>query len=598
MSHGILEYEFIWYHILEKGGMPMRSYINTVQWFPRPTSVKELQLLLGDITVSNLDHETHDQYILVIQAEEDQSPKSSVLTSLTINIQDSNEYPPVFTQSNYEATISEASVVNSTVLLVLAEDSDPSHTVSYKPDGSADSMIFFLDSATGLITLLGSVDRDTDNMYTFEVIAVDDDPTPKSATATVTIYISDENDNSPTFTDAKQETHADEQILIIPHVIYDVAMNNMIMDDDEGVNSELKYSFQTGDSAFSIDPDTGFISVVAVLDFNTQSVYKLTIIATDQAVLASERRTGSFVLTVIVDDINDNSPVLASIGPQTIEENLPAGSIVFTVSATDLDQGLPTPLSLSIMDQTVPFSINTVGTPTNTFISAQISTNRMFDFENISEKSFSLTIQVSDGINTQYEIVIVTTEDTNDNSPVFSSSTGYTFSVNETETGKIIGFVAASDVDTSIFGPVTYVKTGDNEDYFQLDSTTGEISIQIALDAESLSVYRFSIVAFDSGLPPLSEIALVSINVLDFNDNSPIFLISHVEVSIDENTATPIIFTFVAKDMDRDAPNNIVKYFIVDSFPVISVLSDFFVIDEMTGIIQTGEFLFYIASFS
>ena len=88
---------------------------------------------------------------------------------------------------------------------------------------------------------------------------------------------------------------------------------------------------------------------MAVLDYNLKYQYELTIIATDQALIASERRTGSFVFTIIVNDINDNSPVLESIGTQTIEENLPAGSIVFTIIATDLDDGLATPLSFSTL---------------------------------------------------------------------------------------------------------------------------------------------------------------------------------------------------------------------------------------------------------
>ena len=111
----------------------------------------------------------------------------------------------------------------------------------------------------------------------------------------------------------------------------------------------MKYSLQTGVSAFSLDPDSGLLSVVAVLDFSIQSVYKLTVVATDQAVLATERRTGSFVLTINVNDVNDNAPVLAPIGPQTLKEGLPSGNIVFTVSATDTDDGLSTPLSFSIL---------------------------------------------------------------------------------------------------------------------------------------------------------------------------------------------------------------------------------------------------------
>ena len=83
--------------------------------------------------------------------------------------------------------------------------------------------------------------------------------------------------------------------------------------------------------------------------------------------------------------------------------------------------------------------INYIGTRTSTFISADVSTTRALDFETLSDKSFSLTIQVSDVTNVASEIVVVTTEDVNDNSPIFSQPAGYAFNVNEVETGTIIG---------------------------------------------------------------------------------------------------------------------------------------------------------------
>ena len=106
---------------------------------------------------------------------------------------------------------------------------------------------------------------------------------------------------------------------------------------------------QTGDSVFSIDADTGFVSVLAILDYDVQSRYILTIIATDQAILASDRRTGSFILNINIIDVNDNSPVLLFINSHTVEENLQAGSTIFTVTATDSDTALTVPLVLTIL---------------------------------------------------------------------------------------------------------------------------------------------------------------------------------------------------------------------------------------------------------
>ena len=88
----------------------------------------------------------------------------------------------------------------------------------------------------------------------------------------------------------------------------------------------------------------------------------------------------------------------------------------------------------------------------------------------------------------------------------------------------------------------------------------------------------------------MSNIVLVTVTVNDINDNVPIFLISYVEVSIDENTPVTNIFTFQSIDNDISSPNNVVKYFIVDSFPIVSNLNSLFVIGEDSGILQTGEF--------
>ena len=86
----------------------------------------------------------------------------------------------------------------------------------------------------------------------------------------------------------------------------------------------------------------------------------------------------------------------------------------------------------------MPFTVNDIGNSTSSFISAHISTTRAFDFETTSDKSFTLIIQVTDGTSVASETVVVSTEDVNDNSPIFSPA-GYTFNVNEVETGTIIG---------------------------------------------------------------------------------------------------------------------------------------------------------------
>ena len=111
--------------------------------------------------------------------------------------------------------------------------------MTYILDGTADSLTFSINSVNGLLVLFASLDRETQVIYTFDVIAADDDPSPLSATAQIVITVYDENDNSPIFTDSKQDTNVYEKITTLPHILYDVASQNIVTDADVGLNNEV-----------------------------------------------------------------------------------------------------------------------------------------------------------------------------------------------------------------------------------------------------------------------------------------------------------------------------------------------------------------------
>lgn len=52
---------------------------------------------------------------------------------------------------------------------------------------------------------------------------------------------------------------------------------------------------------------------------------------------------------------------------------------------------------------------------------------------------------------------------------------------------------------------------------------TGRISVARELDYEDKKSYLLTVTATDMGVPPLSNQVLVSITVLDCNDNAPVF---------------------------------------------------------------------------
>lgn len=62
----------------------------------------------------------------------------------------------------------------------------------------------------------------------------------------------------------------------------------------------------------------------------------LTILAPDSG---SPSLTGTATVTVIVDDVNDNYPIIVGTYALTIAESVAVGTVVTTINTTDADKG-------------------------------------------------------------------------------------------------------------------------------------------------------------------------------------------------------------------------------------------------------------------
>lgn len=79
-------------------------------------------------------------------------------------------------------------------------------------------------------------------------------------------------------------------------------------------------------------------------------------------------------------------------------------------------------------------------------------------------------------------------------------------------------------MDSEENGRVTYsIIKGDNQGQFEIDPSTGYVSVGNILDREAISSYVLEILAKDNGLPVLSRQVLVNIEISDANDNPPLF---------------------------------------------------------------------------
>ncbi|XP_026114734.1 protocadherin alpha-8-like isoform X2 [Carassius auratus] len=161
--------------------------------------------------------------------------------------------------------------------------------------------------------------------------------------------------------------------------------------------------------------------------------------------------------------------------------------------------------------------------------------------------------------------VIVNVNDVNDNSPVFPVETQILNISESVQPGATFSLINAVDEDVGTFSIKSY-KLSSNE-HFSLEVNQGgehgmaaELILRKALDREKEPVIRLILTSFDGGKPPRSGTLQIIVNVLDINDNAPVFSSSLYKVHVTENTpkGTKII-KLNATDMD-EGPNGEVTY--------------------------------------
>lgn len=123
--------------------------------------------------------------------------------------------------------------------------------------------------------------------------------------------------------------------------------------------------------------------------------------------------------------------------------------------------------------------------------------------------------------------------------------------------------VQAIDKDTGNNARITYRIISDNatqEEFFKVLPNSGWIYLAKQLDRETVAKHKMSITATDNGIPPLSATASLVINVIDANDNDPVFSKSAYEFQVEENQkAGAFVGKISAKDADL-GDNAIVRY--------------------------------------
>jgi protocadherin-16/23 len=133
-------------------------------------------------------------------------------------------------------------------------------------------------------------------------------------------------------------------------------------------------------------------------------------------------------------------------------------------------------------------------------------------------------------------------------------------------------------VDNKPLAPVLSSSSGDGSDgdIFSIFPNSGWIYLRQPLDRELRDHYTLTVAATDNGTPAGTATSRVSVNVLDANDNDPVFTQETYEFSVEENLARGAkVGRVAATDGDLDV-NAAVRYSLIPS-------NTSFQINQVTG---------------
>ena len=131
-----------------------------------------MDFLSGVVTVSGkVDREKQDSHTLTITASDSGDPKQSSSVQLLITVTDVNDNAPLFNTSSLQGAVLENSPAGTSVMRVMATDADVGENAQlmFNFTSKVYADLFAIDSTSGEITALKSLDREKQDLYKLKI---------------------------------------------------------------------------------------------------------------------------------------------------------------------------------------------------------------------------------------------------------------------------------------------------------------------------------------------------------------------------------------------------------------------------------------------
>ena len=517
-------------------------------------SVFQIHPVSGIVTAAeNLNHETQSSYNLSVSCVDRGTPAMSSVASLSITVTDVNEFTPQFTnESGYDFNVLESAPVGYVVGMIMAVDGDAGEAgvVSYSFINGTE-LPFSLDSSTGIITLLTSLDFETQRrVYSLQALAHDNAGNNNEATVIITVVNVD--DHTPAFSASVYFLSINE------NAPRDSSVGRVECADADNTATNVPVGYtMLSSSPFAVDSESGLITTLELLDLEAVPRFGIRIACTDAAnneVFAN--------VTISLLPFNDFTPTFILLHYNTsVVESAPSGTSILQVRASDddiLDFFAVTYSILSGNDDGL-FSLDPA--------SGILRVSQNVDRESVL--SHTLQVQAQNVIPptdtsgssplSSEATVFVEVLDVNDNPPTISPSDPPPVFILESDgPTAFVLLLTCSDVDAGTNGTTMLsITSPGSSERFRI-SESGELSTSTLIRTDEVVTVTCS----DNGSPPLSSSVDISVNTMSSNDHPPMFGSAHYSLRVREDTAVgEEVACINATDRDGpDTPDGLVEY--------------------------------------
>ncbi|XP_072554701.1 cadherin-13 [Paramormyrops kingsleyae] len=502
-----------------------------------PKGVFRIDRLTGEVAVLRaLDREEIAIYHLEVSTTDLSGKVVEGPVALEVSVIDQNDNRPIFQEARYAGEVLEGSPTGTTVMTMTAYDADDPSTenavlryfiTKQSPDKPSPNM-FYIDPERGdIVTVISPtlLDRETlpTTQYELEIVAKDmaGSNVGLSGTTTATITITDKNDHAPEFTHSLFQASVDEGST-------GVIVNLTVDDRDDPATGAWRavYSIINGNVGQSFEVQTnpdnneGMVSVVKPLDYENTAYHTLLIRVENEDPLVPNVGYGpssTATVHVTVMDVNEGPVFFPDPMLVTKRENVPVGSFVATLNATDPDILQTQSIRFALLDDPAGWlTVNPVKGTVNT--TAILDRESSFVHNNMYSAVF-IAIDNGSPAATGTGTLVITLEDENDNPPYLYPSVARIC-----EEAKDLNVMVVGGRDKDVFPnadpfKIELGKQPGLEKTWKVTTVNSTHSQVTLLHSLKRANYQLPLLVTDSGVPQLSNSTEIKVQVCTCKKN-------------------------------------------------------------------------------